>query len=176
MRSKNAACTFSLASNNSTHINKFWAVAFIMSAHKRLIKEFGELKKENDLNIDLIANEENLYQWKGKIKGPFGTPYQNGLFKILIKVSSTYPFTPPEIIFTSRIFHPNINPGSGEICIDILKQNWTPAWTLFNACRAILVLLSNPEPNSPLNCDAGNLLRNRDNRGFSSLSKLFSQD
>jgi len=47
-----------------------------MSAHKRLIKEFGELKKENDLNIDLIANEENLYQWKGKIKGPFGTPYQ----------------------------------------------------------------------------------------------------
>ena len=52
-----------------------------MTAHKRLIKEFGDLKKENDLNITLIPNEENLYQWKGIIKGPVGTPYQVSWFK-----------------------------------------------------------------------------------------------
>ena len=101
---------------------------------------------------------------------------ENCKFSILIKISTTYPLTPPEILFKSRIFHPNIHPKTGEICLDILKQNWTPAWTLINSCRAILILLSNPEPNSPLNCDAGNLLRNADNRGFSSLCKLFSLD
>ena len=147
-----------------------------MTAYKRLLKEFAELKKEKDSNVNLFPDEENLYQWKGEIIGPFATPFQNCKFSILIKISTTYPLTPPEILFKSRIFHPNIHPETGEICLDILKQNWTPAWTLVNSCRAILVLLSNPEPNSPLNCDAGNLLRNADNRGFSSLCKLFSLD
>lgn len=145
-----------------------------MSAYKRLIKEYGEIKKENDLNIKISPNEENLFNWKGKIIGPSGTPYQEIKFEITIKVPSTYPLTPPEILFKNTIFHPNIHPSSGEICLDILKTNWTPAWTLVNACRAILVLLSNPEPDSPLNCDAGNLLRNSDNRGFCSLCKLFN--
>jgi peroxin-4 len=62
---------------------------------------------------------------------------------------------------------------TGEICLDILKNHWTPAWSLSLACQALLVLLSNPEPSSPLNCDAGNLLRCKDFRGFSSLSKIF---
>lgn len=44
---------------------------------------------------------------------------------------------------------------TGEICLDILKTTWSPAWTLQSVCRAILALLSQAEPDSPLNCDAG---------------------
>ncbi len=62
---------------------------------------------------------------------------------------------------------------TGEICLDILKNHWTPAWSLSLACQALIVLLANPEPGSPLNCDAGNLLRCKDFRGFSSLGKIF---
>src|SRR5262249_50431857 len=44
---------------------------------------------------------------------------------------------------------------TGEICLDILKDAWTPIWTLESACRAIIALLSHPAADSPLNCDAG---------------------
>ena len=82
--------------------------------------------------------------------------------------------TPPEIKFRTKIFHPNIHPQTGEVCLDILKTQWTPVWTLLYVFQALLVLMSNPEPNSPLNCDAGNLLRNCDFRGFSSLAYVYN--
>jgi hypothetical protein len=55
----------------------------------------------------------------------------------------------------SQIFHPNVNFDSGEICLDILKSKWTPAWGLEAACRAIIALLGDPDVDSPWNCDAG---------------------
>ncbi len=38
----------------------------------------------------------------------------------------------------------------------------------------MLALLSSPEPDSPLNCDAGNLLRSGDERGFRSLARMYT--
>lgn len=65
---------------------------------------------------------------------------------------------------------------TGEICLDILKEDaWTPAWTIQSVCRAVIALLSSPEANSPLNCDAGNLIRNGDARGFVSMARMYTQ-
>lgn len=75
--------------------------------------------------------------------------------------------------------HPPIHPRraqTGEVCLDILKTTWSPAWTLQAVCQAVLALLSAPEPDSPLNCDAGNLLRNGDVRGFNSLAKMYTTE
>ena len=57
------------------------------------------------------------------------------------------------------MFHPNVHFRTGSVCLDILKKEWSPAWGLQAACRAVLALLSDPDADSPLNCDAGNMLR-----------------
>ena len=44
--------------------------------------------------------------------------------------------------FLTKIFHPNVQFDSGELCLDILKKEWTPAWTLQSVCRAVVALLS----------------------------------
>lgn len=63
---------------------------------------------------------------------------------------------------------------TGEVCLDILKNAWSPAWTLQSVCRAISVLMSNGASDSPLNCDAGNLLRANDTRGYNSVARMYT--
>ena len=63
---------------------------------------------------------------------------------------------------------------TGEICLDILKKEWSPAWSLQGACRAIIALLSAPAPESPLNCDAGNMLRAGDTAAFNSMARMYT--
>jgi peroxin-4 len=143
----------------------------------RLMKEYRELQKEAsspDSEIQLAPVDGNLNNWRGFVHGPDSTPFAKGHFELEIIVPSSYPLAPPNIRFATKIFHPNVHPKTGEICLDILKNAWSPAWTLQATCRAIIILLSNPEPESPLNCDAGNLLRNGDTRGFRSLATMYT--
>jgi peroxin-4 len=142
------------------------------------MKEYRELQKEAaspDADIQLSPVEGNLNNWRGFVQGPAGTPFAKGRFELEIIVPSSYPLAPPNIRFTTKIFHPNVHPKTGEICLDILKNAWSPAWTLQATCRAIIILLSCPEPDSPLNCDAGNLLRSGDIRGFRSLAVMYTR-
>lgn len=121
----------------------------------RVLKEVVEAKKYKESNILLTTKSEDMYVWKGFLTGPQGSPYQDGVFEIKINLPSNYPMAAPKIIFITRIFHPNVNYDTGEICLDVLKEQWTPAWTLESACVAILDLMNHPNPDSPLNCDAG---------------------
>ncbi len=49
-------------------------------------------------------------------------------------------------------------------------------WTLESVCRAVVALLGNPDPSSPLNCDAGNILRAGDLRGYRSIVRMYVID
>mmetsp|Transcript_12866 Transcript_12866/g.34654 ORF Transcript_12866/g.34654 Transcript_12866/m.34654 type:complete len:173 (+) Transcript_12866:64-582(+) len=146
----------------------------------RLLKEYREIVREmgssEDPEIVLRPrSEEDFGKWTGRIKGPAGTPYEGGSFVLDVVVPRAYPLHPPAVRFVTRLFHPNVHAKTGEICLDILKLAWSPAWTLYSTCRAIAVLLAHPEPESPLNCDAGNLLRAGDYRGYASLAKMYTE-
>jgi len=57
----------------------------------------------------------------------------------------------------------------------LLKNAWSAVYTLQSVCRAIIALLAQPEPDSPLNCDCGNLLRCGDVRGYNSLARMYTK-
>jgi ubiquitin-conjugating enzyme (huntingtin interacting protein 2) len=51
--------------------------------------------------------------------------------------------------FETRIWHPNISSQTGAICLDILKDEWSPALTIRTALLSLQALLCAPEPNDP---------------------------
>ena len=60
-----------------------------------------------------------------------------------------YPFVPPKMRFISKVYHPNVSSANGAICLDILKDQWSPALTLKTALLSLQALLSSPEPDDP---------------------------
>ena len=60
--------------------------------------------------------------------------------------------------------------------LEVFKENWTPYWTLESIFRAICYLLTAPNPDSPLNCDAGNLIRKGDMQGYLAMAKMYTKE
>jgi peroxin-4 len=61
--------------------------------------------------------------------------------------------------FRTEIVHANVALKTGEICLDLLKDAWTPAYSVLECVRAVRMLLSCPETDSPLNVDVAALVR-----------------
>ena len=68
------------------------------------------------------AEADKVDRLEADIMGPGDTPYQGGVFRLEILVPDRYPFEPPKMRFTTKIYHPNVDEG-GRICLDILKVN-----------------------------------------------------
>jgi len=126
----------------------------------RIRKELEELKKDPPSNCSAGPTLENLYTWEGQIIGPEDTPYYGGIFRLEIVFPPNYPFKPPKIKFLTRIFHPNVN-RFGNICLDILDRQWSPALTISKVLLSISSLLSEPNADDPLDAEAADLYKNK---------------
>jgi ubiquitin-conjugating enzyme E2 D/E len=129
-----------------------------MTDIKRLQKELLDMQKDDTPNLSAGPINNNLFEWDAVILGPIGTPYEGGVFNLTISIPSNYPFKPPIVIFKTKIYHPNIN-NTGNICLDILKNQWSPALTISKILLSICSLLSDPNPNDPLVPEIANLLK-----------------
>jgi ubiquitin-conjugating enzyme E2 D/E len=118
-------------------------------ATTRINKELKILQNESNENVSAGPSGDNLFEWDGMIIGPTKTPYEGGMFRLKIYFPVDYPFKSPKVIFTTKIYHPNINSG-GIICLDILKTQWSPALTISKVLLSICSLLNDPNPNDPL--------------------------
>jgi ubiquitin-protein ligase len=103
-----------------------------------------------------------------RVDGPGGTPYENKKFNFSIELHD-YPMTPPIIKAIDRIYHPNIistedlpevERAFGTICINILKNDWSPVNRLRLVLLAIQELLANPNPEDPLELEIAELFVN----------------
>ncbi|XP_054585503.1 ubiquitin-conjugating enzyme E2 E1 isoform X1 [Eptesicus fuscus] len=100
-------------------------------------------------NFSAGPKGDNIYEWRSTILGPPGSVYEGGVFFLDITFSPDYPFKPPKVTFRTRIYHCNIN-SQGVICLDILKDNWSPALTISKVLLSICSLLTDCNPADPL--------------------------
>ncbi|XP_045179474.1 ubiquitin-conjugating enzyme E2 E1-like [Mercenaria mercenaria] len=131
-------------SAKSTANNKLMSTSL-----KRIQKELAEITLDPPPNCSAGPKGDNLFEWVSTILGPPGTVYEGGVFFLDIHFTSEYPFKPPKVTFRTRIYHCNIN-SQGNICLDILKDNWSPALTISKVLLSICSLLTDCNPGDPL--------------------------
>jgi len=136
-------------------------------ARKRLMRDFKKLKSElatsgKDQTISAAPEGDDIFSWKAMICGPEDTPWKGGIFSLDVKFCDSFPNKAPKVKFTNKMFHPNIY-MDGQICLDILHNQWSPIYDISAILTSIQSLLTDPNPNSPANMEAAQLWNeNRD--------------
>ncbi|CAI2182364.1 488_t:CDS:1 [Funneliformis geosporum] len=127
-------------------------------ALKRINKELADLGRDPPPSCSAGPIGEDLFHWQATIMGPSESPYVGGVFFLTIDFPTDYPFKPPKVTFTTRVYHPNIN-SNGSICLDVLKDQWSPALTISKVLIAIRSRLIDPNPDDPLEPEIAHLYK-----------------
>ncbi len=131
-------------------------------ATNRIRKELLEFRKEHNESCSAGPLADDIFHWQATIIGPTDTPYAGGLFFLNIHFPADYPFKPPKVNFQTKVYHCNIS-SSGNICLDILKDKWSPALTITKVLLSICSLFSDCNPDDPLVPEIAQVYRtNRD--------------
>lgn len=118
-------------------------------AAQRITKELENLTKDPPANCSAGPVGDDIFHWQATLMGPGESPFEGGVFFLDINFPTDYPYKPPRVTFSTKIYHPNIN-SSGGICLDILKDQWSPALTISKVLISICSLLDDPNPDDPL--------------------------
>lgn len=154
---------------------------------KRLLQELSQLKAhESERQSGLLASatgtaseegispierlapasDDSLFHWEAVLSGRgLGGGYDGGRWLLDVVVPEGYPNAPPTVRFVTRIVAANVGFEKGDICLDLLKDAWTPAYTLKMTVEAIWQMLAAPGIDSPLNVDIAALIRQGDKVG-----------
>ena len=73
-------------------------------------------------------------------------------------VPEFFPFQPYKVKLVDPIFHPNID-EEGRVCLNLIREDWVPSIDLSQVACSLQFLLSEPNPDDPLNEEAATLLK-----------------
>jgi len=142
-------------------------------ASKRIQKELKDLQKDPPTSCSAGPVGEDMFHWQATIMGPSDSPYSGGVFLVTIHFPPDYPFKPPKVAFRTKVFHPNIN-SNGSICLDILKDQWSPALTISKVLLSICSLLCDPNPDDPLVPEIAHMYKT-DRHKYESTARTWTQ-
>eukprot|EP00629_Pelagomonadales_sp_RCC1024_P019226 CAMPEP_0119259368 /NCGR_PEP_ID=MMETSP1329-20130426/213_1 /TAXON_ID=114041 /ORGANISM="Genus nov. species nov., Strain RCC1024" /LENGTH=142 /DNA_ID=CAMNT_0007258747 /DNA_START=269 /DNA_END=694 /DNA_ORIENTATION=+ len=132
-----------------------------MSLPRRIVKETQRLTQEPVPGITATPYEDNLRYFSVLISGPTESPYERGVFRLELFLPADYPMAPPKVRFLTKIYHPNVD-KLGRICLDILKDKWSPALQIRTVLLSIQALLSAPNPDDPLDNGVAEVWKNNE--------------
>ena len=103
--------------------------------------------------------EGNLQSWRVTIIGPAESPYEGGVFPTRLDFPEQFPLMPPTLKFLCPMWHPNIHPSDGSVCVSILhrpgvdpqnpeeapSERWLPVHTLESIVVSVLSVLHEPK-------------------------------
>lgn len=131
-----------------------------------ITKELQRISKSPSENYSVGLLDNNIYTWEILIIGPRDTIYENALLRGVMVFPDTYPDDPPSFRFLSEIWHPNID-TDGNVCISILhksgddefgyedaSERWMPVRDINSILLSIILLLVEPNSESPANLEA----------------------
>ncbi|BGP44181.1 Ubiquitin-conjugating enzyme E2 C [Rhodotorula kratochvilovae] len=101
-------------------------------------------------------SDSDLTYWVGRLEGAEGTVYEGHTYAISLRFPADYPYKAPTVRFESTCYHPNVD-LHGNICLDILKEKWSPALSVGTVLVSLQSLLGEPNNASPLNVEAAEL-------------------
>lgn len=111
----------------------------------------------SDWKVELV--NDNINEFMVDFAGPKDSPYEGGVWKVHVELPDSYPYKSPSIGFVNRMYHPNVDEGSGSVCLDVINQTWSPMFDLVNVFEVFLPqLLLYPNPTDPLNGEAASTL------------------
>ncbi|XP_071958083.1 probable ubiquitin-conjugating enzyme E2 C [Antedon mediterranea] len=126
------------------------------SVTKRLQTDLMTLMMSGSKGVSAFPNGDDMFNWVATIHGSKNTAYEDMSFKLSLEFLNGYPYNPPTIKFVTPIFHPNVD-QHGNICLDILKEKWSPLYDVRTLLLSLQSLLGEPNNESPLNVNAAEL-------------------
>ena len=133
-------------------------------AKTRLLKDLIQLQSltiEDGITAAPMT-QSNLFEWQAIIIGPAQTSYEGGIYELTLSIPCDYPIKPPKIRFKTEIFHPNIY-SNGDICLDILQDQWSEVLSIEKILISIRSLFNEPNEKSPANVEAALLYKEHRN-------------
>ncbi|EGW31223.1 uncharacterized protein SPAPADRAFT_61798 [Spathaspora passalidarum NRRL Y-27907] len=144
------------------HNNSSTPTTSISAAQLRLQKDITELDLPHTIKVQ-FPDPSNFFTFNLTITPQQGY-YRSGHFHFKVDINNNFPIDPPKIKCLNKIYHPNID-LEGNICLNILREDWSPVLSLSQVLMGLNFLLLEPNANDPLNKQAANVLA-KDPRQF----------
>ncbi|CAD7955383.1 unnamed protein product [Amoebophrya sp. A25] len=138
--------------------------------------EFDEQSIKDSASDDTAAAGD--IRWVAYIQGPLLSIWRHGVFRVDIEFPKNYPFEAPRVKFHDPIFHPNVNPDDGYLCMRFLQDQWSPTYRIDSVLQVLRAMLADPNFSASdigVETDMGRLMEQEDKaRGSGNLpAKLF---
>jgi ubiquitin-protein ligase len=137
-------------------------------ALKRALKEYGSLASDPAEGWRVFVSEDDPLSWKAVmergepspewLQSEGVCPYATGTWLLTVDIPQEYPFKAPRVRFVTPIYHCNVS-VDGMICLDLLKDAWSPALSIRKVLEAVRALVMSPDGLNPLDAYKGALFK-----------------